>query len=85
MTTSRPLLVVVPAFNEQESIAAVVNQLLADDHQVLVVDDGSTDQTSSVAEVDGATVLRLPVNLGVDGALRAGFRFAVVHGYRSVV
>jgi glycosyltransferase involved in cell wall biosynthesis len=85
MTTTRPLLVVVPAFNEQASIAEVVNQLLAGDYQVLVVDDGSTDETSRVAQVAGATVLRLPVNLGVGGALRAGFRFAVDQGYRSVV
>jgi glycosyltransferase involved in cell wall biosynthesis len=85
MTTTRPLLVVVPAFNEEASIAEVVNQLLADNYQVLVVDDGSTDETSRVAQIAGATVLRLPVNLGVGGALRAGFRFAVDHGYRAVV
>lgn len=76
---------VVPALNEQASIAVVVNQLLSDNYQVLVVDDGSTDETSRIAQVAGATVLQLPVNLGVGGALRTGFRFAVDHGYQSVV
>ena len=50
-----------------------------------MVDDGSTDDTSLVAEQSGAEVLRLPVNLGVGGALRAAFRFAVERGYTSVV
>jgi glycosyltransferase involved in cell wall biosynthesis len=52
---------------------------------VLVVDDGSTDDTASHAEAAGAMVLRLPLNLGVGGAMRAGFRFAVDNHYTSVV
>lgn len=85
MVNTRPLLVIVPALNEQESIQQVVSAIRAEQFDVLVVDDGSTDDTAHRAESSGATVLRLPVNLGVGGALRAGFRFAVENNYAAVV
>jgi len=85
MINTRPLLVIVPAFNEQETIQQVVREIRAEQFDVLVVDDGSTDHTADRAESAGATVLRLPLNLGVGGALRAGFRFAVDHHYVAVV
>ena len=54
-------------------------------YAALVIDDGSVDRTAEKAEREGAIVLRLPVNLGVGGALRCGFRYAVTHGYSTVV
>jgi glycosyltransferase involved in cell wall biosynthesis len=84
MTKSR-LLVLIPALNEAASISRVVCDLKAQQYEVLVIDDCSSDQTAELAAVAGATVLRLPVNLGVGGALRAGFRFAVDSGFSSVV
>lgn len=75
----------VPALNEERSIGEVVSTLRRHDYQVLVVDDCSSDSTSLLASQVGANVLRLPVHLGVGGALRAGFRYAVAHGYTSVV
>jgi glycosyltransferase involved in cell wall biosynthesis len=79
------LLVVVPAFNEERNIAAVVEGLRSAAYDVLVVDDGSRDRTAAVAAASGARVVRLPLNLGVGGALRCGFRFAVDNGYGVVV
>jgi len=79
------LLVIIPAFNEAATIAQVVDGVLALNLNVLVVDDGSTDPTSELAANAGAMVLRLPFNVGVGGALRAGFRYAVDHDYSSVV
>ncbi len=81
------LLVVVPALNEEESVGLVVKEVLAacSDATVLVVDDGSTDRTREVARTAGAHVLTLPYNLGVGGALRAGFRFAARRGFDVVV
>lgn len=52
---------------------------------MLVVDDGSSDRTAEVAATTAATVLRLPFNLGVGGAVRLGFLYAVRHGYSVVV
>jgi glycosyltransferase involved in cell wall biosynthesis len=77
--------VIVPAFNEQATVGSVVSELRSFGYQVLVVDDGSRDATAMKAREAGAEVLRLPMNQGVGGALRAGFKFAVRHGYDSVV
>ena len=82
---SEKVLVVVPAWNEQASIAKVISELKTRGFDVLVVDDGSTDKTSSIASQSGAITIRLPFNLGVGGALRCGFKYAVKHGYDAVV
>lgn len=85
MTSSNSLLVVVPAFNEERTIGDVVNQIHASGFRAVVVDDCSIDLTAQRAVEAGAIVLRLPINLGVGGALRAGFRYAVEMGFTSVV
>lgn len=79
------VLVVIPAFNEEANVAFVIDEVRHEGFAALVIDDGSTDRTAEVAELAGAVVLRLPVNLGVGGALRCAFRFAVTHGYVTVV
>jgi glycosyltransferase involved in cell wall biosynthesis len=79
------VLVVIPAFNEEASVAAVITEVRQHGYAALVVSDGSTDRTGEVAERAGAVVLHLPVNLGVGGALRCAFRYAVVNRYRTVV
>jgi glycosyltransferase involved in cell wall biosynthesis len=85
----RPLrvLAVVPAFNEGDAIGGVVSELrrVRPAVEVLVVDDGSSDATAKSAENAGARVLRLPVNLGIGGAVQTGFRYAARHGYDAVV
>lgn len=81
------VLVVIPALNEEDSVGAVVRSVTAavPSARCLVIDDGSTDRTALRARDAGAIVLSLPYNLGVGGAMRAGFRFARDHGYRVVV
>jgi glycosyltransferase involved in cell wall biosynthesis len=85
VTDPTRVLVVTPAWNEEATVAAVVRDVRAQGFDVVVVDDGSSDATSQRARAAGATVLRLPINLGVGAALRCGFRFAVSHGYSAVV
>ena len=79
------VLVVVPAFNEVKSIGQVVNQVVTFGFQTLVVDDGSIDQTADVARQHGAHIVSLPLNSGVGGALRCGFRYAVENGFAAVI
>lgn len=73
----------MPAWNEQGSVAETVAEVRATnpDVDVLVVDDGSADHTSERARSAGALVLTLPFNLGVGGAMRAGYRYAYDNGY----
>ena len=80
-------LAVVPAYNEAASVGDVVRKLRthAPDYDIVVVDDGSTDATARIAEDAGACVLRLPFNLGIGGAVQAGFRFALENGYDYAV
>jgi glycosyltransferase involved in cell wall biosynthesis len=67
--------ILIPAFNEEKTIAPVIRVALESSlGPVLVVDDGSSDQTASVAERAGATVLKLPKNLGKGGAVFEGVR-----------
>jgi glycosyltransferase involved in cell wall biosynthesis len=79
------LLVMVPAFNEQASVRAVLEQLQVHGFHVVLISDGSTDGTATIGRTCGVHVLELPINLGVGGALRAGFKFARRHGYQAVV
>ncbi|WP_198943471.1 glycosyltransferase family 2 protein [Actinokineospora bangkokensis] len=80
-------LIVVPAWNEEEAVGATVREIRAavPHIPVLVVDDGSGDRTADRAREAGAMVLELPYNLGVGGAMRAGFRYAVRHGFTAAV
>jgi glycosyltransferase involved in cell wall biosynthesis len=84
--SSLRVLVVMPAWNEEETVGATIADLKATVPwvDVLVVDDGSGDATSAQAEAAGALVCRLPFNLGVGGAMRAGYRYAVEHDYDVV-
>ena len=79
---SRRCLVIVPVLNEAGSIRKVVQRLrrALPEYDVLVVDDGSTDDT--VRQVPAGTpVVSLPFNLGIGGAMQTGYRYAALHGY----
>ena len=84
---NQSVLIVIPAWNEEQNIDSVVSETFAalPETHILVVDDGSTDDTAQRARNAGAHVISLPVNLGVGGAMRAGFKFARQFGYSRVV
>ncbi len=81
------VLVIVPAYQEEQALPGVLKELAEEvPHlDVLVVDDGSRDRTAEVAAAAGVAVARLPFNLGVGGALRVGFLFALRNGYDRAV
>jgi glycosyltransferase involved in cell wall biosynthesis len=74
---------IVPALNEEKSIAAVIAEIRAADPEfdVVVIDDGSTDHTAAVAAEKGAQVLSLPFNLGIGGAVQTGLKYARDHHF----
>jgi hypothetical protein len=78
---------VIPAYNEEASIASVVAEVRGrwPEAACLVVDDGSTDATASRAAAAGAQVCRLPFNLGIGGAVQTGCLYAYEQGYEFVV
>ncbi len=80
-------LVIVPAWNESESVGATVREIRAAcrEYSILVVDDGSGDDTGERAREAGAIVLTLPFNLGVGGAMRAGFRYALRNRFERAI
>ena len=81
------LLVVIPAFNEEKSISNVIRDIRTHIPQasILVVDDGSHDATSEVAESESVNVVSLPFNVGVGGALRVGFLYAHRNSFSQVL
>lgn len=79
------VLAIVPAFNEEKSLPALIAELRQVGCDIVVVNDASTDATEQVAKACGAAVLSLPVNLGIGGAVQTGFLYAVRSGYDAVV
>jgi glycosyltransferase involved in cell wall biosynthesis len=80
-------LAIVPALNEEKAVASVIDEIRAVDPglEVVVVDDGSQDATARIAKARGATVLRLPFNVGIGGAVQTGFQYALEHGFDVAV
>lgn len=80
-------LVIIPAYNEEEALPHTLAELRSHhpDLDVVVISDGSLDGTADVARTAGVTVLELPFNLGIGGALRTGFLYAVREGYDAAV
>jgi glycosyltransferase involved in cell wall biosynthesis len=81
------LLVIIPAYNEEESLARVVGNVrrAVPWAEVLVINDGSADRTGAVALSAGARVITLPFNLGIGAAMQTGFLFAEEGGYDYAV
>ncbi len=81
------ILIVIPAYNEADSIEKVVDNIIGNypEYDYVVVNDGSTDATRKVCAGRGYNLLDLPVNVGLSGAIRSGMRYANYYGYDYVV
>ena len=80
-------LIILPAFNEEETITRVLQQIrtVLPDTEILVVNDGSSDDTASRAAQSGAIVLNHLFNLGYGAALQTGYKYALQHDYDVLV
>lgn len=80
-------LVIVPAFNEEDSVGDVIDEIRRFDPalEVVVVDDGSSDRTAEVARAHRAHTVSLPFNLGIGAAVQTGFRYALANGFDLAV
>ncbi|HKP13428.1 MAG TPA: glycosyltransferase family 2 protein, partial [Blastocatellia bacterium] len=76
-------LVIIPAYNEAENVGSVIAEIrsLHAAIDIVVVDDGSADNTAAIAERAGVKVLRLPFNLGYGAAVQTGLLYSVENGY----
>jgi len=85
------LIVVIPAYNEEHSVGNVINQIPknipgVDQQEIVVIDDGSSDETTRAAKETGkATVITLPYNLGIGSAVQTGFIYAQRKNYDIIV
>ena len=84
------VLILIPAYNEEESLGKVLRELTTlkiaqYDLRICVINDGSKDRTALIAAKYPVTLINLPINLGVGGAIRSGYRYANQHGYTKVI
>ena len=79
--------VLIPAYNEERQIAAVIERVraAAPGYDIVVVNDGSRDNTAAVARAAGATVVEHPFNMGYGVAIQSGYKYAFEKGYRFLV
>lgn len=76
------ILIIVPAYNEEQAIVGTVQQLEQfDEYDYVVINDGSTDRTKEILEAHNFSHVTLPLNLGIGGAVQTGFRYAERFGY----
>ncbi len=75
------VLVIIPAYNEEDAIESVVNSVIDAGYDYVVVNDGSTDKTATICRDNSFTFLNSSANLGIGGAVQAGHKYALKHGY----
>jgi glycosyltransferase involved in cell wall biosynthesis len=78
-------LIIIPAYNEEESLPRLLEEVRRAGYDAVVVDDASSDATESLAKAAGFPVLSLAVNLGIGGGVQTGFVYALRNGYDIVV
>lgn len=86
MPNKKSVAVVIPCYNEEGKIGKTIENVpkdIVDD--IFVIDDGSTDNTATEAELMGATVLRHKMNMGTGAALRTGFEYALKRNYNICI
>lgn len=75
------VLVIIPAYNEEETILSVASQVISAGFDYVIVNDGSSDNTLQICKAHGLNVLDLSQNLGIGGAVQAGHKYALLNDY----
>ncbi|MGG4554209.1 glycosyltransferase family 2 protein [Paenibacillus humicus] len=80
-------LIIIPAYNEEGSIASVIADIRrhVPETDIVVINDGSTDRTEEIAKASGASVLTMPYNVGIGGGMQTGYIYAKMQGYDVAV
>ena len=80
-------LIIIPAYNEQDNIKRVVDNLIQNypQYDYVVVNDGSKDNTKKICQENGYNLVDLPVNLGLAGAFQTGMKYAYYNGYDCAI
>lgn len=79
------MLCIVPAYNEQDSIMGAVNDIRSQGFDLVVINDGSTDNTLNILKDNHVPYIDLFMNLGIGGAVQTGLLYAKEHGYDVAV
>ncbi len=87
MLRQMKILVIIPAYNEQESIKGVINKIKQDcpEADYVVINDCSKDKTLHILEEEKANYIDLPLNLGIGGGVQTGYKYALKNGYDIAV
>jgi glycosyltransferase involved in cell wall biosynthesis len=85
MHNEAPTILIIPCYNEQDAILGVYNEVCAAGYAALVVNDHSTDNSLAILRANRVPHLDLQLNLGIGGAMQAGYRYALRNGYGIAV
>lgn len=87
MEKSSKILLIIPAYNEQDNIEKVADQLIRDfpQYDYVIINDGSRDKTEEICEKRKYNFVNLPINLGIGGAVQTGYQYAKKYGYEIAV
>lgn len=87
MSDAKRILIIIPAYNEEANIRRVLRQMqeYAPQYDYLVVNDGSSDRTMEICREEQLDYLDLPINMGIGGAVQAGYLYAYKNGYDIAV
>lgn len=85
MSHPAKVLIIVPAYNEEDSLPKLLQEIRGQGYDAIVLDDASVDFTAAVAAKEGVPVLSLAANLGIGGAVQTGFKYAAKNNYDIVV
>lgn len=79
--SSHKILLIIPAYNEEDSIQKTIKQILKTNYDYIVINDGSTDQTRQILENNNYNHVNLIANLGIGGAVQTGYKYAFDNNY----